>query len=502
MRENEDLSPRPRDINSKSSLRTQRTYQHCIIMNEELQTAVDSITKAFEVDKAFLRKATSHFLSSMDAGLAYETPAREYMPMIPTYVTSIPSGKEKGLFLAADLGGTNFRVCSINLKGDHTFDLEQAKFPIPLDLMLGSTSDTLFAFLAGKIKSFLDEKHGELETSGPVKLGFTFLFPVEQSALDRGKLIRWTKGFDLPDCVGRDVVEFLQKHLDILKAPVSVVALANDTVGTLLSRAYSNDPQKSGANTVIGCIFGTGTNGAYYEKVSNIPKLASSALPKDTQGMVVNTEWGSFDNLLDILPRTKFDDIVDSETSNKGYHLFEKRISGMFLGELLRVTLMELFEKKLVFQDLYKERGGTLPHRLTEPFLLSSEVLSYLQIDDSTDLRMSSLILENHLRLPTTHGERLAIQRLTQAISNRAACLSAIPLAAIVMRVKDQYANEENDFEVGCDGSVVEFYPGFQERILSALEYIDPLKGTNKKVHLRIAKDGSGVGAALCASTV
>lgn len=471
-------------------------------MNEELQTAVDSITKAFEVDKAFLRKATSHFLSSMDAGLAYETPAREYMPMIPTYVTSIPSGKEKGLFLAADLGGTNFRVCSINLKGDHTFDLEQAKFPIPLDLMLGSTSDALFAFLAGKIKSFLEEKHSELKTSGPVKLGFTFLFPVEQSALDRGKLIRWTKGFDLPDCVGRDVVEFLQKHLDILKAPVSVVALANDTVGTLLSRAYSNDPKKSGANTVIGCIFGTGTNGAYYEKVSNIPKLASSALPKDMQGMVVNTEWGSFDNSLDILPRTKFDEIVDSETSNKGYHLFEKRISGMFLGELLRVALMELFEKKLVFQDLYKERGGTLPHRLTEPFLLSSEVLSYLQIDDSTDLRMSSLILENHLRLPTTYGERVAIQRLTQAISNRAACLSAIPLAAIVMRVKDQYANDQNDFEVGCDGSVVEFYPGFQERILSALEYIDPLKGTNKKVHLRIAKDGSGVGAALCASTV
>ncbi|KAK8439624.1 glucokinase [Candidozyma auris] len=471
-------------------------------MNQALEKAVSAITSEFTIDKAFLCKATSHFLSSMDAGLAFETPAREYMPMIPTYVTSIPTGKETGLFLAADLGGTNFRVCSIDLKGDHTFELKQAKFPIPLDLMSGTTSDALFSFLAEKIKAFLEEHHSELDKSGAIKLGFTFSFPVEQTALDRGKLIRWTKGFDLPDCVGRDIVEYLQKHLDMLKTPVTVVALANDTVGTLLSRAYSNDSSKSQANTIIGCIFGTGTNGAYYERISNIPKLASASLSQDIIGMVINTEWGSFDNSLDVLPRTKFDDVVDSETSNKGYHLFEKRISGMFLGELLRVTLLDLFERKLVFQDLYKKRGGSLPHRLREPFLLSAEVLSYIEIDDSTELRMSALILENHLRLPTTYEERIAIQKLTQAISNRAACLSAIPLAAIVMRVKDQYVDDDKDFEVGCDGSVVEFYPGFQEKILNAFNLINPLKGSNKKLHLQIAKDGSGVGAALCASTV
>lgn len=471
-------------------------------MEPDLEVAVLQLTSELQVDKNFLCKATNHFLKSMDAGLANETPSREYMPMIPTYVTSIPSGKERGLYLAADLGGTNFRVCSINLNGDHTYELKQSKFPIPLDLMLGTSSDDLFAFLANKVKNFLEEHHSELHPSQTLKLGFTFSFPVEQTALDRGKLIRWTKGFNLPDCVGRDIVEFFQKHIDKVNAPVMVVALANDTVGTLLSRAYSNDSSKSGANTVIGCIFGTGTNGAYLETISNIPKLSTTSIPKDTKAMVINTEWGSFDNCLDILPRTAFDDLVDLETSNKGYHLFEKRISGMFLGELLRVMLIHLFEKKLIFTNLYKERGNTLPHRLTEPFLLSSEVLSYLEIDDSTDLRMSALVLENQLRLPTTLSERIVIQKLTQAISKRAAYLSAIPLAAIVTRVKDQYSNDDKDFEIGCDGSVVEFYPGFRDKILEALELINPLKGTSKRVHLRIAKDGSGVGAALCASTV
>lgn len=471
-------------------------------MDRDLRNALDKIVAEFAIDKSFLCRATSHFLSSMDAGLANDTPAREYMPMIPTYVTSIPSGQEKGLYLAADLGGTNFRVCSIDLKGDHTFELKQSKSPVPVDLMKGGSSDNLFSFLAEKIKSFLIEHHNDLDDAEKLKLGFTFSFPVEQTALDRGKLIRWTKGFDLPDCVGRDVVEMLQKHIDILNVPVTIVALANDTVGTLLSRAYANDVAQTNSNTVIGCIFGTGTNGAYFERISNIPKLAGANLPKNIEGMVINTEWGSFDNSLEVLPRTKFDDIVDKETSNKGYHLFEKRISGMFLGELLRVTLMELFNDGHLFTGLYKARGNNLPHRLTEPFLLTSDVLSYLQIDDSTDLKMSELILENQLRLPTTSVERQVIQELTQAISNRAAHLSAIPLAAIVMRVKDQCTEDDRDLEVGCDGSVIEFYPGFQEKILEALQLIDPLKGSRKKIHLKIAKDGSGVGAALCASTV
>ena len=66
----------------------------------------------------------------MNVGLESPKPSKDVMPMIPTYVTSIPTGKEVGLYLAADLGGTNFRVCSIDLKGDHTFSMKQSKYRI------------------------------------------------------------------------------------------------------------------------------------------------------------------------------------------------------------------------------------------------------------------------------------------------------------------------------------------------------------------------------------
>lgn len=465
-------------------------------MNQELQKKVDEVVALYAVDKELLCKCTEEFVRLMDAGLADATLAREHMPMIPTYVTALPTGKEKGLYLAGDLGGTNFRVCLIYLNGNHTFKLEQEKFKIPLDLMQGSTGDQLFEYLASKVEAFLAEHHGEYlcAKDGKLKLGFTFSFPVTQTALGAGTLLRWTKGFDLPDVVGKDIVQLLQAKLDDKDLPVDVVALANDTVGTLLLRAYTNDESKLNANTVVGCIFGTGTNGAYYETADKIKST------KTEGGMVINTEWGSFDNTLKVLPVTPYDTIIDNETANKGYHLFEKRILGMFLGELLRVTLMDLFNKGFIFQDLYKQRGGTLPHRLTEAWLLDSAVLLYLEIDDLTELKMLQLILENELRLPTTHEERLVIQALTRAISSRAAYLLAIPIGAIVRRVAPQFADDDRDFEIGCDGSVVEFYPGFQDKIYEGLDMIKPLEGLKKKIFLRIAKDGSGVGAALCAS--
>jgi hexokinase len=40
-------------------------------------------------------------------------------------------------------------------------------------------------------------------------VGFCFSFAVEQSALDNGKLMGWTKGFDVDGVIGKDVVKLL-----------------------------------------------------------------------------------------------------------------------------------------------------------------------------------------------------------------------------------------------------------------------------------------------------
>ncbi|SCU95105.1 LAMI_0F01002g1_1 [Lachancea mirantina] len=481
--------------------------------HQQLVKAVDEICAEFEVNSKKLEELTNYFIESMEQGLGSADESADYrgLPMIPSFVTGKPNGTENGVLLAADLGGTNFRVCSVTLTGDHQFKLQQLKSKIPEELLEDEnvTSQELFGFLARRTLVFVKKYHPEyLQNEETLRLGFTFSYPVNQTSLSSGTLIRWTKGFKIKDALGKDVVQLYQKQLEEQGMPmVRVMALANDTVGTFLSHCYSSLNTGSAATgdiseAVIGCIFGTGTNGCYMEKIENIKKLPedvrASLIQEGKTEMIINTEWGSFDNELKHLPTTRYDvDIDQKYSSNPGFHLFEKRVSGMFLGELLRNVILDLHERGVIF----KQYGSfdSLPHRLRTPFDLSSEVLSHIEIDDSSELRETELSLLQSLRLPTTSEERFEIQKLVRAISRRSAYLAAVPIAAILIKTGALNKKYHGEVEIGCDGSVVEYYPGFRSMMRHALALSPIGPDGERKVHICIAKDGSGVGAALCA---
>ena len=61
----------------------------------------------------------------------------EEQPMIPTWVFGWPSGKEKGSYLAVDLGGTNLRVCEVELEGEGKFAITQSKYRLTDEQKLG-----------------------------------------------------------------------------------------------------------------------------------------------------------------------------------------------------------------------------------------------------------------------------------------------------------------------------------------------------------------------------
>ncbi len=192
------------------------------------------------------------------------------------------------------------------LNGNNTFELTFDKVAIPKALMKAKTARELFAFLAKQIEAFLKKHHLDqferhvrrrktvsaaegYRDEHVFRLGFTFSFPVQQLGINKGNLIRWTKGFDIPDAVGKDVCALLQTEIDKLHLPVRVAALVNDTVGTLMARSYTSTGKE---RSILGAIFGTGTNGAYIEKVANIKKPIVGDYDRSTGEMVVNTEWG------------------------------------------------------------------------------------------------------------------------------------------------------------------------------------------------------------------
>ncbi|OCK78651.1 hypothetical protein K432DRAFT_88217 [Lepidopterella palustris CBS 459.81] len=517
-----------------------------------LSERAQHVAAEFDFPAEDLRKAVKEFIREMGEGL--EKDGTE-LSQIPTYVTAVPNGTEKGLYMAVDLGGTNFRVCSIQLHGNTTFSLTQTKVAIPRELMVAKTSKELFSFLAKQIELFLKAHHSDhyfsyirrrktfsqaegFKDEEIFNLGFTFSFPVHQIGINKGLLMRWTKGFDIQDAVGKDVCALLQTEIDELHLPVRVAALVNDTVGTLMARSYTS-PGKTG--TLLGAIFGTGTNGAYVEKLSKVTKLINKndagEFDKSTGEMIVNTEWGSFDNSLRVLPNTPYDAELDEASVNPGIQMFEKRVSGMFLGEILRLALVGLLKDPSVplFRD---ENSATNDVHSTTQISESSGLwrqwgidTSFLSIcagDSSAGFRMMRQTLDKEYGISATSAEDAeAVKTIAAAIGKRAARLAAVAIAAIVIetgRLDSSVGSkttvqegiepprgavssegkgevpEEEVIDIGVDGSLVEFYPEFEEYIREALREV-PEIGVDgeRRIRIGIAKDGSGVGAALIA---
>ncbi|BDD61574.1 hypothetical protein MAP00_006614 [Monascus purpureus] len=457
-----------------------------------------------------VRRDVAEFMQEMEDGLLEEGTT---LGQIPTFITSVPDGSEKGLYLAVDLGGTNFRVCSVDLHGDGTFSMTQSKIMIPREQMCGGTAKELFLFLARQIEAFLRIHHNEHfeahlrrrsrgdAIQNAFDLGFTFSFPVHQLSVNSGTLIRWTKGFDLPDAVGKDVCSLLQTAIDELDLPVRVAALVNDTVGTLMARSYTSAGKKG---ALIGAIFGTGTNGAYVEDLKRVKKLDSmdgADWDKQCTKMVINTEWGSFDNHLKVLPNTTFDQQLDAASINPGYQMFEKRVSGMFLGEILRLVLLSMHNDPSVNLFRPNEVSGVfIPQDsgLYRQWGIDTSFLSSVEADTSSDLHYVKTVMKEHLKIenPST-AECEAVRIIAGAIARRAARLSAVPLAAILISTGSM---NNGAVDIGVDGSLVEYYPNFEGILREALREVSQIGPEGeKKVEIGISKDGSGVGAALIA---
>jgi hexokinase len=388
--------------------------------------------------------------------------------------------------------------------------------------MEAKTATELFSFLAKQIEAFLVAHHSdhfEKHKNNPVEeeffdLGFTFSFPVNQIGINKGKLMRWTKGYDIDEALGKDVCELLQKELDALKLPVRVAALVNDTVGTLMARSYTS-PGKT--KTLIGAIFGTGTNGAYVESLDKVKKMKSideaeggqANYDKSTGLMIINTEWGSFDNPLKVLPNTQYDVDLDRESVNPGIQMFEKRVSGMFLGEILRRALLGLYEHPdqgvALFKDSSSHDNDIRSTTTVDPssalfkqWGIDTSFLSIVEEDQSDHLRITKQTLEKELGIGAASTEDcVAVKMLVHAIGKRAARLSAVALGAVV--ISSNKLKEEELVDIGVDGSLVEYYPGFEEYIREAFREIEGIGEDEKRIRIGLAKDGSGLGAALIA---
>uniref|UniRef100_A0A8D2J7Q7 Hexokinase-2 n=1 Tax=Varanus komodoensis TaxID=61221 RepID=A0A8D2J7Q7_VARKO len=408
----------------------------------------------------------------MGRGLARETHRQATVRMLPTYVCSTPDGTEKGDFLALDLGGTNFRVLLVRIRSGlrRSVEMHNKIYSIPQEIMQG-TGDELFDHIVHCISDFL-EYMGMKGVSLP--LGFTFSFPCQQNSLDEGILVQWTKGFNATGCEGEDVVGLLKEAIRRREFDLDVVAIVNDTVGTMMTCGYE-DPFCE-----VGLIVGTGSNACYMEEMRNVELVAG-----EEGRMCINMEWGAFgDNgCLDDF-RTEFDAVVDENSLNPGRQRFEKMISGMYLGEIVRNILIDFTKRGLLFR-------GRISERLKTKGIFETKFLSQIESDRLALLQVRSIL--QHLGLDSTCDDSIIVKEVCTVIARRAAQLCGAGMAAVVDKIRENRGLDFFKVTVGVDGTLYKLHPHFSTIMNETVKQLSP----KCEVTFLQSEDGSGKGAAL-----
>lgn len=86
------------------------------------------------------------------------------------------------------------------------------------------------------------------------------------------------------------------------------------------------------------------------EKIENIETVYPENVLPGKPKMLINIEWGAFGEgtLLDFIA-TDIDRDVDQNSINPEKQVFEKMISGMYMGELVRLLIEKAINAGLLF---------------------------------------------------------------------------------------------------------------------------------------------------------
>lgn len=419
------------------------------------------IIEEFKIGGERLHEIAATFRQDLQLGL--RDVSLSSMRMLKSYV-GLPSGNEKGEYLALDFGGTNIRVFKIRLDGDGKFEIiKRVGRPLIVPgkydyICKDATAEQMFDFIAELIDEVIDGDHDT-----KYYLGHTFSFPSTQDNLYNARLIIWTKEFATQGVEGKVANDLLVEALKRRGAGnVEPVAVLNDTVAVLLSAAYKTP------DTFIGSIYATGHNTCYLEPSIHDPNGVGLG------GMILNLECGNFSK---IVPN-RLDKEYDEGSEKPGEQRFEKMVSGRYMGELFGMAISELVGEK------GKSYGFT------------SVDMSMIILDESANFHRASDILMAKIGRELEIADVKKVKKLAAAIVIRSARLVAASFVALVWQRAGKGKIEHQ--HVAVDGSVYEKMPLAKENITKALSEL--LGEDAAQVDTILDNGGSGLGAAIAAA--
>ena len=340
------------------------------------------------------------FLKEMEAGLKGEPSS---LAMIPTYVSPAGELKRDTPVAVLDAGGTNLRGGTVSFPSGST----EAKIEhLEKGSMPGTSAYVAPDDFYGTFAAHLERTHG---FAADPAVGFCFSYACEAAPDGDAKLLHWTKQIQAPEIVGQWIGAELKKRLSFKPSKLLVL---NDTVTTLLAGKACEKPSQR-FSAYIGFILGTGTNVAYVQKTDGIAKLAPGEYPTD---MIVNSESGGFSKIA----QSKFDEAMDAKSLDKGSQIFEKMISGAYLGSI-GLEIFKAAAKAGFFSDAAARQVAALP--ALESMHLDNFCAKF---DNGKPNPLDKVFSDAN--------DAAMARRLATPVFERAAILTAIHLAAFIVK--------------------------------------------------------------------
>jgi hexokinase len=341
------------------------------------------------------------FLREMDRGLAGK---KSSLAMLPTYIETERQVPRHELVIVMDAGGTNFRVATITFPPTGPAEITNREvYPMP-GITTEVGKEEFFGTMAGYVKDIAGRSPN---------VGFCFSYPIEMFPSKDGRALYFSKEIKAPEAAGQMIGENMGRALTRLGfSEAKHFVLLNDTVATLLAgRAEASGRQ---FDSYIGFILGTGTNTSYVEQNTNIKK-ARDLDPNKSQ--IVNVESGGFGKA----PRGRIDKKFDAASVSPGVNVFEKMISGAYLGPLCFVTAIAAADAGL-FSQTAAARLDALP------VVMTRDISHFLSRPEGGESPLSQALAD------AAEEDHATLYYLADALIERAAKLTAINLSSAALK--------------------------------------------------------------------
>uniref|UniRef100_A0A3P8WZI3 Phosphotransferase n=1 Tax=Cynoglossus semilaevis TaxID=244447 RepID=A0A3P8WZI3_CYNSE len=231
-----------------------------------------------------------------------------------------------------------------------------------------------------------------------------------------------------------------------------------------------------------GLVQGLGKHSHHRAAVKMLPTFVRATPDGTEKGDFLWGGFGDDGSLRDI--QTEFDQMVDKTSINPGVHIFEKMISGMYLGEIVRLLLLRLSEEKLLFK-------GQKSEVLQTPEIFQTKFISEIEEED-TGLDNARRIL-TQLDLQWDEADVRVVRLVCDTVSSRSARLCAAALATIANKMRLNRGLDRLQTTVGVDGTVYRKHPNFSEELQLTVRLLAP----ECSITFLVSEDGSGKGAAM-----